>query len=394
MSRQLVALNPDLLRLREAGYNVDIVGGYLLLRNIPYVTATKEIRRGILASALDLAGDKTIRPSDHTAKFVGEYPCYANGSPINQIRHEIPATPLSGELVAQHSFSSKPAVGYYSDYYEKMNTYASIISSQAAALDPSQTAWTLQVVQPEDEDSPFNYLDTASSRADIDSATRKLKVEKVAIVGLGGTGSYVLDLLAKTPVKQIHLFDGDKFSTHNAFRCPGAPSIEELREQPTKVAYLKDRYSKMHRGIVPHETFVNAANAEQLREMAFVFLCIDGGPAKKSVVEKLEAFGIPFIDVGMGLYLAGDSIGGILRVTTSMPEKRQVARARMSLHGDEKNEYDKNIQIADLNALNAALAVMKWKKLRGFYLDQESELFSSYTVGCNMLLSEDTHEKS
>ena len=33
--------------------------------------------------------------------------------------------------------------------------------------------------------------------------------------------------------------------------------------------------------------------------------------------------------------------------------------------GDD--DYNRNIQIADLNALNAAFAVIKWKKLFGFY---------------------------
>jgi hypothetical protein len=56
---------------------------------------------------------------------------------------------------------------------------------------------------------------------------------------------------------------------------------------------------------------------------------------------------------------------------------------------DNDNDYDKNIQIADLNAFNAVLAVIKWKKLFGFYADQEKEFFSTYTIDCNMLISED-----
>ena len=35
----------------------------------------------------------------------------------------------------------------------------------------------------------------------------------------------------------------------------------------------------------------------------------------------------------------------------------------------EDDEYATNIQIADLNALNALMAVIKWKKLSGFYQD-------------------------
>jgi hypothetical protein len=56
---------------------------------------------------------------------------------------------------------------------------------------------------------------------------------------------------------------------------------------------------------------------------------------------------------------------------------------------DEENEYNRNIQIADLNALNAALAVIKWKKLAGFYRDDRHEHHATYTVAANMLLSED-----
>ena len=52
-------------------------------------------------------------------------------------------------------------------------------------------------------------------------ANRKLELGSVAIVGLGGTGSYCTgSLLAKTHVKNIHLFDGDVFEQHCAFRAP------------------------------------------------------------------------------------------------------------------------------------------------------------------------------
>jgi hypothetical protein len=35
----------------------------------------------------------------------------------------------------------------------------------------------------------------------------------------------VLDFTAKTHVKEIHLFDGDTFFQHNAFRAPGAANL-------------------------------------------------------------------------------------------------------------------------------------------------------------------------
>lgn len=393
MSHKLINLNADLRQLREEGYNVDIDSGHLIVRDIPYVNDLRKVLRGIFATSLDLNGELTIRPSDHTIKFCGEYPCKSDGQPIEAIRHNTGVFNVSEHITAQHSFSSKPLRGYYETFHEKIRTYAAIVSSYAAVIDPVATARTYQVVEPQDEDTPFAYIDTASARAEINTTTKKLAVDKLAIVGLGGTGSYVLDLLAKTPAKQIHLFDGDKFSSHNAFRAPGAPSKDDLHKQPLKVDYFKEIYSRMHLGVVAHGAHIDSTNIDQLRDMSCVFLCVDSGPGKKFIVEKLEEFGVVFIDVGMGLYAKNETLGGILRVTTSDPDGHETARARMSFaEGDGINEYDKNIQIADLNALNATLAVVRWKKLRGFYFDLKHERFSSYTIGLNMLLSEDIHE--
>lgn len=390
MSHKLIDRNPDLTSLRADGYNIDVHEGYLVVRDVPYVTSTCEVQLGILVAKLDLSGDVLNRPQDHTIFFAGEYPCKSDGKPIEAIRANTDTVRISGKLTVQHRFSSKPPRGHYESYHEKIQTYAAILAGHAAVLDPTATPQTFRVVEPEDDDSPFNYIDTASARAEVNMVTRKLAVEKLAIVGLGGTGSYVLDLLSKTPAKQLHLFDGDKFGSHNAFRAPGAASIEDLRKQPYKVDYFKGIYERLHRGIIPHSDYVDESNIDQLRDMACVFLCIDGGKGKRFIVDKLEEFGVAFIDVGMGLYVTNETIGGILRVTLSDDTNRAAARARMSLADrTEADEYDKNIQVADLNALNATLAVIRWKKMRGFYFNHKQERSSSYTIGSNMLLSED-----
>src|SRR5688572_24496500 len=76
--------------------------------------------------------------------------------------------------------------------------------------------------------NPFNYPDTNSSRAGIETLNERFHGQKIAIIGLGGTGSYILDLVTKSPVGEIHLFDGDVFELHNAFRAPGAPGAEDF----------------------------------------------------------------------------------------------------------------------------------------------------------------------
>ena len=57
--------------------------------------------------------------------------------------------------------------------------------------------------------------------------------------------------------------------------------------------------------------------------------------------------------------------------------------------GDEApGEYERNVQLVELNALlNAALAVIKWKKVRGFYNDLERELNCEYVIDGNKLIN-------
>ena len=238
-------------------------------------------------------------------------------------------------------------------------------------------------------------MDTASSRAEIDQVTKKLESGKIAIVGLGGTGSYVLDFVAKTPVSEIHLFDGDRYLQHNAFRSPGAASGEDLAQQAHKVEYLKELYSKMRRSIFAHPEHIDSLNVEQLRLMNFVFICVDKGPVKRIIIEKLEEWGIGFIDVGMDLENIDTALTGMLRVTTSTLEYRGHVSKRICFADDDpEGVYHQNIQIAELNALNAALAVIKWKKLLGFYHDLEKEHNSTYSVDCNLLTTDERLENT
>lgn len=391
MSQQLINRSPDLRRLRDDGFTIEIRGSHLLVHDVPYLNTRRELIYGILVSDLTLAGDVTTTPGSHVAFFVGEHPCNVDGSVMSKIKHQSKDSTLGRDLVVNHSFSSKPAGGY-PDYYEKMRTYFNIISSPARSAHPNAKAAVPLVIEAREEGAVFHYVDTASSRASIMAVTQKLEIGPIAIVGLGGSGSYILDLLAKTPVAAIHLYDGDEYLQHNAFRSPGAPSLDELREKPSKVEYLSRVYSKMHRRIHAHPEFVDAGNVGELHDMAFVFVCVDKGEPRRLIINSLLDAGVPFIDVGMGVELVDDRLLGVLRVTACTPGASHVAnRIPCSSFGDA-DEYSSNIQIADLNALNAALAVIKWKKLCGFYVDLEAEHFSTYTIDGNKLINEDQNE--
>lgn len=391
MSHELISRSVDLRQLQDEGYEVEVRSNHLLIHSVPYLNSRGVVGRGTLVSDLTLAGDVTTTPGNHVAWFVGEHPCQKDGREIPQIKHTSQSTQLAQDIVVNHSFSNKPAQGY-ANYHQKMTRYIDIVSAPAQSVDPTATARTFKPVAALPEQSVFEYLDTASSRAGILAVSDKLKSSRVAIVGLGGTGSYVLDLVAKTPVREIHLFDADAFLQHNAFRAPSAASLDDLTRRPSKVAYFRALYSRMRRGIVAHEEHVSEENVEVLLGFDFVFLCLDNGPAKKLIVDRLSTGAMSFIDVGIGVEMVPEPLAlwAICRVTTSTPDKRDHVSKRVSFadnNGD--NPYDKNIQVADLNALNAALAVIKWKKLCGFYQDLEKEHNTTYTTSSNLLTSDD-----
>ncbi|MGO9603119.1 MAG: ThiF family adenylyltransferase [Candidatus Binataceae bacterium] len=397
MSHPLISHSSDLQKLQNEGYELHIRSGFLLVTGVPYLNLRREVKRGTLVFKLVLAGDKTARPDDHVAFFAGEHPCNADGTEIAKIKHSSNHQALAEGVVIEHLFSAKPLPdGLYADYHAKVATYAAILAGPAQQIDPAAKPQTFKVVEADQEkrETPFNYIDTASSRAEIEVITAKLKsVKRIAIVGVGGTGSYVLDLVAKTPVWEIHLYDGDDFLQHNAFRAPGAPTKLELETPTKKATWFKSIYSQMHSGIVDRPVYIDESNVEELRGMDFVFLCLDDGESKELIVRKLEEFGVSFTDVGIGVRIADDDmLAGALRVTTSTPSKREHFRSRVSFEDLGDNEYNRNIQVADLNALNAALAVIKWKKLSGFYQDMKSEHHSQFHTATNNLINEDKLE--
>ena len=69
MSKQQINLSPDLKKLEDDGYEIAILAGHLILYNVPYVNAKMQVKRGVLASTLDLSGERTITPRTHVVKF-------------------------------------------------------------------------------------------------------------------------------------------------------------------------------------------------------------------------------------------------------------------------------------------------------------------------------------
>lgn len=386
MSQELINHSDDLKKLQNEGYEIDVKSGYGIVSHIPYLKANGEIDYGTLVSKIAFEGDKAKYNGDHVIYFSGAQPCNADGTEITQIKHSVSNSILAG-INVKRSFSNKPDKNY-KDYYEKFVNYINIISSRAIDKDNTVTARTFKKAVTE-EDSVFQYVDTNSSRAGIDNCNKKILDKKIAIIGLGGTGTYILDLVSKTNVKEIHLIDGDVFCQHNAFRSPGAASKEIFTKSLSKVSYFKEIYQNMHKNIIENDIFINEENVNILKDMDFVFISIDSGIARNLIVDYLVSEKIPFIDTGIGLQNINDTINGLIRTTVF--DKNNYDRISTYIDFDEDGDdvYNTNIQIAECNALNATIAVIEWKKYFNIYENANSKCQNVYSIEMGEIVHED-----
>lgn len=403
MSSQLLSHSEDLERLRSEGFELGFKAGMLLV-GVPYLTAEGEVARGYLVSTLSSPdGERTQNPvDDHTVGFIGatasmeDKPYDSNGQLMDYIMSQPNGPVAYGTIQASCQFSQKkPNDVKYVDYYEKMTTNAEILLTQVHAVDPNARIQNdAPIITDDDEYSVHHYFDSATSRNRTGAVSDKTRNQKIAIIGLGGTGSYILDAVSKTHVREIHLYDADEFHAHNAFRAPGAVSIDILRGKPSKVEHHAEVFGALHRHITPHATYIDVSSVAELREMDFVFVSIDSGPAKRLIFEKLIEFGVPFVDTGMGADQSDSSIGATIRTTAITPGTvdQTWVDANMDFSPAQDDQYDQNIQIAELNMLNAAHAVIAWKKHIGFYRDFRQDIESEYTLDGNMITRPETDE--
>lgn len=385
MFHKLVSHNDDLRRLVEKGYAVAFDSNCLVVRDIPYLDHNRELRIGAIVAKLEFIDNERVKQTDHQIFFAGSVPHGLDGSPIPNLgggAAQIALSEASKDVVVERSFSNKPkATGAFQDFFEKIESYVGIISGPAIALHGANPYTFRAVKEVVEEDSVFKFHDTLTSRAEITDLSAKFRNDVVAIIGLGGTGAYVLDFLTKTPVREIRAFDPDPFHVHNAFRSPGRLDPTELGK--TKADVYRSRYDSFRTGLTIAPKFIDASSAEDLDGVTFAFVCVDKGSSRAAIFDLLIAKGIPFIDVGMGLSRKKGSLNGMLRVTYYSSEHAQKLcdKGLAELTDNPNNLYRTNIQISELNALNACLAVIRFKQLRGFYFEELSHYHLLFEIG-------------
>ena len=240
---------------------------------------------------------------------------------------------------------------------------------------------------------PFKIPNTFEARAAIGPVQDRIRGQRIAIIGLGGTGAYVLDLVAKTPVLEIHLLDADHVDWHNFMRAPGAPTAEEIESRHKgplrKVDYYHFKYASLRDGIHPHAVRVDNQSTfgEFLSDhpIDYAFVCIDqltesDSPRQDVVYCALSEAAVPFIDSGVSITLDNGAVRGA--VTTSVYDAGSVAwkdaipNARVEGHVPGY----RNVQLPEVNALAAALAVMEWRRRTKQYVSESASFLHKFRL--------------
>lgn len=397
--QKLVSRNQDIAKLVEKGYAITFDSGWMILRDIPYLDQQGALHWGAIATKLvpvDATG--LVTQEDHTILFAGGHPCGLDRQPIPAIDagpHQLELSSKCSDVVIQRRFSNKPRVAGnlqgFNNFFDKIESYVGIIAGPAMTIHAT-TALTFKTVEGEAEPSVFRYQDSMTSKAEISDLSRKLHDDVIAIIGLGGTGGYVLDFMAKTPVREIRGFDGDAFHIHNAYRSPG--KLDEAELGQPKAAVYQGRYASFRDGVQLVQRYVDSESGDAFEGVTFAFVCVDKGSSRAAIFDLLIGLGIPFIDVGMGLKRSGGPLSGMLRTTYFAPERARAMRGKglAEMHDGPENLYRTNVQIAELNAFNAALAVMRYKQLRGFYTEADPMCHLLFDLADLKIVGQTDHE--
>jgi hypothetical protein len=348
---------------------------------------------GAIVTKLEFIDQERVTQTDHQVFFAGSVPYGLDGKPIPNLGGgptQLALSEASKDVVVQRSFSNKPTTtGKFQDFFDKIESYVAIISGPAIELHKANP-YTFRIANEVGDDSVFKFHDTLTSRAEITDLSAKFKDDVIAIIGVGGTGAYVLDFLVKTPVNEIRAFDFDPFHVHNAFRSPGKLEQSELGKPKAEV-YLS-RYENFRTGLSVSRKLIDASSADDLEGVTFAFVCVDKGSSRAGVFDALISKRIPFIDVGMGLRRKDDALNGMVRTTYYSAENGAILRDKRlaEITDTPDDEYRTNIQIGELNALNACLAVIKFKQLRGFYFEELPNYNLLFEIGDLKIVSEST----
>ena len=207
--------------------------------------------------------------------------------------------------------------------------------------------------------------------------------EKIAIVGLGGVGSWIADLMTKTDVAEVHGWDADVIEDKNIIRMPGAVNPEWIGKP--KATWFKETYRQIHRGVCGYSENVCEKTIEEMRsKITFGFVAVDNDEGRGIACEALADAGVPFVDVGLALDRKDGQVSAAVRVITAYPPDETWRKAIPKVDRSGQEVYGR-LELSDVAAMAAGWAVQSWRKMRGQMAQADVHECMVYRAECNSI---------
>ncbi len=138
-----------------------------------------------------------------------------------------------------------------------------------------------------------------------------LKQLKVGVIGCSGTGSIIIELLARNCIGELVIIDPDTVEEKNLNRILNTSLVDAQQNKP-KVEILKKAIKKIGLGtnvLTYQSTTYDKKVISALKQCNILFGCVDSALGRYHLDCLSSAYLIPYFDVGVGI--ESDKKGGI-----------------------------------------------------------------------------------
>jgi molybdopterin/thiamine biosynthesis adenylyltransferase len=143
---------------------------------------------------------------------------------------------------------------------------------------------------------------------------RALRNSSIGIVGLGGVGSQVAEMLAHAGVGTVVLADDDVVKAVNLSRTHGSSAAVVGILKVVAAKQMIEQISPESHVVVIDEAFPTPSLLEELRDVSVVISCVDTPHARNELNRFALRYGMPLIDVGTTITEEPFAVDGHLTV--------------------------------------------------------------------------------
>lgn len=195
--------------------------------------------------------------------------------------------------------------------------------------------------------------------------------KRVLVIGAGGTGSHILNILATLPLQRLSIIDDDMVEENNLLRMD---LYIDKNAKISKVESLKNQLSNLFDIEAYKMKISDYLSHADAKEYDFIFIAIDHAQSKVELINYISTqWKIPYIDVGISVSLnhnvaeADSSVA--VRSDLVLPEDKECVFCYRDIDFNVDGYDSKlpNLQFKELNSLNADIAIIQFKQWAGFY---------------------------